>query len=64
MRLISEVRCKGETCERRETRDIRDVTERADTAAARTRGVIIDAPGGSNGVAIGPHWSRTGAAKM
>ncbi len=53
MRLICDVRLKSETRERRESRDPRDVTESAYTAAARTHGVMIDAPGGSNGVGIG-----------
>jgi hypothetical protein len=53
MRVICDVRFKGETRERRESRDPREVTESAYAAAARTHGVKIDAPGGSNGVGIG-----------
>lgn len=53
MRLICDVRYKGETCGRRETRDARDVSEGADTAAGRARGGMIDAQGGANRVGIG-----------
>jgi hypothetical protein len=50
LRLIRDVRFKGETCERRETRNTR---ESASMSAARTHGGMIDAPGGSNGVGEG-----------
>jgi hypothetical protein len=53
MRLSRDVRVMNETRERRESRVTRDVTESAYTAAARTHGFKIDAPGGSNGVESG-----------
>jgi hypothetical protein len=53
MRLIRDVRLNSKTCERRETRDARDVTESADTAATRTYDGMIDAQGGSNGAGSG-----------
>jgi hypothetical protein len=53
VRLICDVRYKGETCGRRETREARDVSEGADTAAGRAHGVMIDAQGGANRVGIG-----------
>jgi hypothetical protein len=64
MRLIGDVRVKGATCGRRETGELRDVTESAYTAAAWTHGVMIDAPGGSNGVGIGQHWHRENVSSL
>ncbi len=66
MRLICDVRFKGETRERRESRDPGDVTECAYTAAAPTHGVKSDAPA-AKGVGIRQHWPRCatlGPAKM
>jgi hypothetical protein len=63
MRLICNVRCKGEICERCEARDLRDVAEYA-YAAAQTLGAMIEAPAGSNGCGIGQRCHRENVSSL